>query len=211
MPTLNGSDEDSLLLATAIPLPDGDSDSDEHSINLMSFSAPYEMYHPPPASDSQAHSVSPNSADFNPIIGVSNALSTDSVTELAQGGGAPVVEDALRARAEQAESAAERLLELVEPEDDIPHPILPPSLLVGSPVSNGLSTPGKSKPPPVSVAQFPVTPKNRASIVMRQAALFQDSPAYNGRAPSLLDVLQDRSKETGWWLKRKTCKNSPHS
>ncbi|KAJ3909224.1 clasp N terminal-domain-containing protein [Lentinula edodes] len=204
MPTLNGSDEDSLLLATAIPLPDGDSDSDEHSINLMSFSAPYEIHHLPPASDSQVHSVSPNSADLNPIIGVSNALSTDSVTELAQGGGAPVVEDALRARAEQAESAAERLLELVEPEDDIPHPILPPSLLVGSPVSNGLSTPGKSKPPPVSVAQFPVTPKNRASIVMRQAALFQDSPAYNGRAPSLLDVLQDRSKETGWWLKRKT-------
>ncbi|KAJ4472277.1 clasp N terminal-domain-containing protein [Lentinula aciculospora] len=205
MPTMNDSDEDSLLLASAIPLPDGDSDS-EHSINLMSFSAPYEMFPPPPASNSQTHSVSPKSADFKAMIGVSNALSTDSVTELAQAGGAPVVEDALRARAEQAESAAERLLELVEPEDGIPHPILPPSLLVGSSVSSGLSTPGKSKPAPVSVAQalFPVTPVNRASTIMRQAALFQDSPAYNGKAPSLLDVLQDRSKETGWWLKRNT-------
>ncbi|KAJ3790562.1 clasp N terminal-domain-containing protein [Lentinula aff. detonsa] len=206
MPTLTSSDEDSLLLATAIPLPDGDSESDEHSINLMSFSAPYEIYPLPPASNSQTHSISPKSADFKPMIGVSNALSTDSVTELAQAGGAPVVEDALRARAEQAESAAERLLELVEPEDGIPHPILPPSLLVGSSNSSGLSTPGKSKPALVLLAKVPppVTPVNRASTVMRQAALFQDSPAYNGKAPSLLDVLQDRSKETNWWRKRKT-------
>ncbi|KAJ3824298.1 clasp N terminal-domain-containing protein [Lentinula raphanica] len=204
MPTLNGVDEDSLLLATAIPLPDGDSES-EHSINLMSFSAPYEMYPPPPASNSQTHSISPKSAEFKPMIGVSNALSTDSVTELAQAGGAPVVEDALKARAEQAESAAERLLELVEPEDGVPHPMLPPSLLVGSGVSSGVSTPGKSKSPPANLARIPppVTPVNRASIVMRQAALFQDSPAYNGKAPSLLDALQNRSKETGWWLKRK--------
>lgn len=192
--------EDSLLLATVIPIPDDDSDSDEHSVNLISFSAPYETYPPAPASNSQSHSISPKSADFKPMIGVSNALSTDSVTELAQAGGAPVVEDALRARAEQAESAAERLLELVEPEDGVAHHTFPASL--------GHSTPGKSKPSPIPFHQMtgPVTPVNRASAVMRQAALFQNSPAYNGKAPSLLDVLQDRSKETGWWLKRKSCK-----
>lgn len=140
--------------------------------------------------------------------GVSNALSTDSVTDLAQAGGAPVVEDALRARAEQAESAAERLLELVEPEDGIPHPTLPPSLLIGSNVTSTHTTPGKPKTATIPVTQTatPVTPANRATSVLRQAALFQDSPAYNGKTPSLLDALQDRSKETAWWLKRKARK-----
>ncbi|KAF9076427.1 clasp N terminal-domain-containing protein [Rhodocollybia butyracea] len=202
MPMLNG-DEDSLLLATVIPIPDNDSDSDEHSVNLMSFSTPYGKNPPAPASNSQTRSLSPKSTDFKPMMGVSNALSTDSVTELAQAGGAPVVEDALRARAEQAESAAERLLELVELEDGIPHPTLPPSLLVGSSVS---SSPGKPKPSPIPVGQMlaPTTPINRASVVMRQAALFQDSPAYNNKVPSLLDDLQNTSKSTGWWLKRQT-------
>ncbi|KIK65484.1 hypothetical protein GYMLUDRAFT_38957 [Collybiopsis luxurians FD-317 M1] len=204
MPALD-SGEDSLLLATTIPIPTSDSDSDDHSINLISFSAPFERYPPPPASNSQTHSLSPKSAEFKPMLGVSNALSTDSVIELAQAGGAPVVEDALRARAEQAESAAERLLELVEPEDGMPHPAFPPSLLVGSNSTTGHSTPVKSKPGSIPLAQTatPMTPANRASV-LRQAALFQDSPAHNGKTPSLLDVLQDRSKETAWWLKRKT-------
>ncbi|KAF5393903.1 hypothetical protein D9757_000210 [Collybiopsis confluens] len=208
MPTFSGDEEDSLLLATVIPIPASDSDSDDHSINLISFSAPYERYPPRPASNSQTHSPSPKSIEFKPMKGVSNALSTDSVTDLAQAGGAPVVEDALRARAEQAESAAERLLELVEPEDDMPHPTLPPSLLVGSNVNTGHTTSGKPKTTPIPVTQIatPVTPANRATSVLRQAALFQDSPVYNGRPPSLLDALQDRSKETAWWLKRKARK-----
>jgi len=203
----NGTDDDSLLLAQTIPVPEDDSDS-EDSVNLMSFSSPFEKRRPPPppASNSQTRSLSPAS-DSKPIIGISNALSTDSVTALAKAGGQPVVEDALRARAEQAESAAERLLELVEPEDGEPHPTLPPSLLVGSTGTNGHATPKVKKPLPVPIVRnpAPVTPVNRAASIMRQAAMFKDSPAYNGRPSSLVDVLQERKNETGWWLRRKTC------
>ncbi|KAF9263676.1 hypothetical protein L218DRAFT_927510 [Marasmius fiardii PR-910] len=202
---LKGTDNDSLLLAQAIPLPDDDTDS-EHSVNLLSFSSPSHRWPPPraPASNSQTQSLSPKSVDSKHMI--SNALSTDSVIDLSQVGGQPVVEDALRARAEQAESAAERLLELVEPEEDgMSHPSIPPSLLIGS-TSNGPSTPKVSKPKPnIPSPITPVTPVNRATAIMRQAALFKDSPTHNGRPPaSLLDVLQDRKHESGWWLTRKT-------
>ncbi|KAK1231726.1 suppressor of tub2 mutation [Marasmius sp. AFHP31] len=231
-------DEDSLLIAQAIPLPEEDSDTDDdHSVNLMSFGSPSQPrrqlppplhpLQPPvrgPASNSQSLG-SPRSADSKP--GFSNALSTDSVADLSQAGGQPVVEDALRARAEQAESAAERLLELVEPEEDgTGHSSIPPSLLIGSRGvttgdngnGNGLLTPKVAKPKPniglggpaqVPVS-LPVTPTNqnrRATSVMRQAAMFKDSPVpTNGRrsASSLLDVVQDRKHETGWWLTRKS-------
>ncbi|EEB95382.1 hypothetical protein MPER_05658 [Moniliophthora perniciosa FA553] len=133
-------DDDSLLLAQTIPLPEEDSDSDpEHSVNLLSFSGfspqgqARRQLPPAPASNSQTRSLSPQSVDSKVMIGVSNALSTDSVADLSQVGGQPLVEDALRARAEQAESAAERLLELVEPEEESLHQhSIPPSLLVGS-------------------------------------------------------------------------------
>jgi CLIP-associating protein 1/2 len=142
---------------------------------------------------------------------VSNALSSDSVADLA-GPGQPVVEDALRARAEQAESAAERLLELVEPEEDgAQHSTIPASLLVGS--TNGhvtmKSKNTKNKPAPISLAQAslvtPVTPMNRQAAILKQAAMFKDSPEYSRRRPSLVDVLHDRKHETGWWLKRRAC------
>jgi CLIP-associating protein 1/2 len=207
-----GSDDDSLLLAQAVPIPDDDSDSDEHSVNLMSFSAPFEMYPPitpsQPKNKSAPVSFSPNSNDSKPTAGVSNALSSGSVPDMA--GGQLVVEDALRARAEQAESAAERLLELVEPDvDGMHHSTIPASLLVGS--SNGHAVPkAKHKPIPIPIRQAhlatPVTPVNRNAAIMRTAAMFQDSPAaHNGRT-SLMDVLQDMKHETGWWLKRKSCK-----
>jgi CLIP-associating protein 1/2 len=117
-----------------------------------------------------------------------------------------IVEDALRARAEQAESAAERLLELVEPEENgNHHSTIPASLLLGSngdvtPKPYPDATPGPAKrtrtlPPPV-------TPLNRNATIFRQASLFKNSPAYNGTGPSLLDVLKDRKNETSWWLKR---------
>ncbi|KAG7097228.1 hypothetical protein E1B28_004599 [Marasmius oreades] len=202
-PDFKGMDHESLLLAQDIPLPDDDSDS-EHSVNLLSFSSPPHKWPPPqqaPASDSRTHSLSPRSVDSKPMV--SNALSTDSVIDLSQAAGQPVVEDALRARAEQAESAAERLLELVEPEEDgSSHPSIPLSLLIGS-TSSGPSTPRVSKPKSAPSA-MPVTPVNRATAIMRQAALFKDSPASNGRPISLLDVFQDRKHETGWWLTRKT-------
>ncbi|KAF5388162.1 hypothetical protein D9615_000202 [Tricholomella constricta] len=199
------NDDESLLMAQVVPIPD-DSDSEgDHSINLMSFSTPYEMYPPmtPQTKTIGNHSTSPRSNDSKPTV-VSNALSSGSIADMAD---RPVVEDALRARAEQAESAAERLLELVDPEEEgLQHSTLPPSLLVGS--SNGHTTgKPKTKPTPLPISQSraipPVTPVNRNAAIMRQAALFQDSPAHNGQASSLIDVLQGKKHETGWWLKRK--------
>ncbi|TFK76116.1 hypothetical protein BDN72DRAFT_786492 [Pluteus cervinus] len=202
-------DDDELLIAQSIPIPLSDEESDgDLSVNLLSFSAPFEMY-PPPKSTSRALSFSPRSTESKQPRPVSTTLSSDSVADL-HAATPVIVEDALRARAEQAESAAERLLELVEPEDEVlQHPIIPSSLLVGS--NNGVSaTPKvKVKPAPLSRIQnqpVPVTPVNqaRASAIMKQAAMFQDSPVYNGKvAPSLLNVLQAPRNESGWWLKRK--------
>ncbi|TFK43149.1 clasp N terminal-domain-containing protein, partial [Crucibulum laeve] len=206
-PQVTEGNEDSLLLAQTVPIPEGDSDSeDDRSVNLMSFSAPFEMFPPIlPTPSSQPQSLSPRSNGSKPTAAVSNALSSGSMSDI--GSSQPVVEDALRARAEQAESAAERLLELVEPEDeDLQHPILPASLLMGN--GNGHATPKpKSKPSPLPISRAaapPVTPlNNHAAAVMRRAAMFQDSPAYHSRSSSLMNVLQDQKHETGWWLKRK--------
>jgi CLIP-associating protein 1/2 len=205
-----GLDDDSdLLMAQKVPIPDDDSDSeDERSVNLISFAAPFEMFSPiEPGPKSQTLTLSQVS-DSRPTASVSNALSSGSVSDLASSQ-QPVVEDALRARAEQAESAAERLLELVEPEDEglNHHPTLPPSLLKTSGLAQ---TPQKVKvkltPLPVMRNKMPPVTPNRASAIMRQAALFEDSPARNGRSTSLLDALQNQKQETGWGLKRKACK-----
>ena len=189
--------DNDLLLATAVPIPE-DSDSDPESVNLMSFSTPFELYPPTPApkSPSQTCSLSPKSSDSRPTI--ARALSTPEHVQ------DEIIEDALRARAEQAESTAERLLELVEPEDSCAHhsPI-PASLLLGR---NGHATP-KPKASPTFVTRTnivpPVTPINRNASIFKQAALFKNSPASKG-SPSLMDVLKDRKNETGWWLKRMT-------
>ncbi|KAF8076175.1 clasp N terminal-domain-containing protein [Lyophyllum atratum] len=198
-------DDESLLMAQAVPIPDDDSDSEgDHSINLMSFSAPYEMYPPvTPKSRTVRNSMSPRSIDSKPTV--SNALSSGSVADMASD--RPVVEDALRARAEQAESAAERLLELVDPEEDgLHHSTIPPSLLVGSSNGHALGKP-KIKPTPLPITQNhvipPVTPVNRNAAIMRQAAMFKDSPARNGQSSTFIDILHGKKHETGWWLKRK--------
>ncbi|KAJ6599260.1 clasp N terminal-domain-containing protein [Mycena vulgaris] len=190
--------DESLLLAQTVPIPGSDSDSEsvDHSVNLMSFSAAFEKYATPArrSNNSQGHSFSPEA---------SNALSSGSLETTA---GQPVVEDALRARAEQAESAAERLLELVDPDDDsMQHSTIPSSLLVGT---NGNGVKVKVKPTPLPIRQIqtkpPVTPMNRGTSIMRQAAQFKNSPAYNGHSStSLMDVLHDQRHQTGWWLKRK--------
>lgn len=157
-------------------------------------------------SNSQDLSLSPKSVGSKPMFGVSNALSSESMLDLSNGH--PVVEDAMRARAEQAESAAERLLELVDPEEDAIISGIPSSLYNGS--ANGHATPKvKTKPSPLPLlAQMatPVTPISKATSVMRQAALFKDSPVSKNNSPSLMDVLQqDHRQEIGWWLKLKTC------
>ncbi|KAJ7283886.1 clasp N terminal-domain-containing protein [Mycena rebaudengoi] len=194
-------DDESLLLAQTVPIPGSDSDSEsmDNSINLMSFSAAFEKYARPavPKTNSQGHSFSPEA---------SNALSSGSLETTA---GQPVVEDALRARAEQAESAAERLLELVDSDDEgMQHSTIPSSLLNGSNGNGHSVMKTKVKPTPLPMGQIrtnpPVTPVNRATLIMRQAAQFKNSPAHNGHSSSsLMDVLQDQRHQTGWWLKRK--------
>lgn len=218
--------DESLLMAQAVPIPEGDSDSDdEHSMNLMSFTAAYDQF----PQQSPARSLG-----SKPTASISNALSSGSLSDMMLGSGdataqQPVVEDALRARAEQAESAAERLLELVD-ENDLQEPIAPMSLasnandgesvglgLTGlhtAPIGNGNGTVrakdrGKPAPIPLSTRSAtvpPVTPKPsanaRASAIMKQAAMFQDSPVAGKKKTSLLDALHAQRHETGWWLKR---------
>lgn len=48
----------------------------------------------------------------------------------------------------------------------------------------------------------PMTPVNQTSAVMREAALFKDSPAYDGSSPSIFELIEERKHQTGWWLKR---------
>lgn len=171
----NGVDE-SLLLAQTIPLPD-DSDS-EHDSQMMSFSAPFEKYH------------------LSIPKTMETSLSTDSTPAGVSG---PIVEDALRATAEQAESAAERLLELNEPDDESLVSPIPASLLP----SNGNDTTPKAS----NVLKqrtnepLPTTPMNKKALVYRQAASFKNSPV-NKKSVSMVDALRERKHESGWWLKR---------
>ncbi|KAF9519176.1 hypothetical protein BS47DRAFT_1388314 [Hydnum rufescens UP504] len=97
------------------------------------------------------------------------------------------VEDALRAAAEQAESSAERLNELMEPDQLHVSPI-PPSLILNS-----------------GTAHIPSTPMNRLTTrgVLKELELFQNSPAVKG-SPSVMDRLYENKHQTGWWLKRKS-------
>ncbi|KAL1706731.1 clasp N terminal-domain-containing protein [Schizophyllum commune] len=215
-PSINelfASDDQSLLLASGIPVPD-DSDS-EGSINLMTFSSPIPMEKRAkprgPKSTSQEHSLSPESSTSMLSTPIRNTLSSDSIADMVNK--PAVVEDVLSANAEQAMSAAERLLELNDSEDGMDVFPIPSSLLVGKANGNGAATPKPMKvpkqqklsPAPLSSQppRAPVTPMNRNTMILRQASLFKDSPVNGARSASLMDVLQDRRQETGWWLKRK--------
>ncbi|KDR83324.1 hypothetical protein GALMADRAFT_85351 [Galerina marginata CBS 339.88] len=202
-----GQDDDDLLMAQTVPIPEDTDSDDEGSLNLMSFSAPFEIYPPmhPVSKSNKSPTLSPVS-DRAPTGSVSNALSSGSISDLATD--QHVVEDALRARAEQAESAAERLLELVEPDDDGSTPLssIHPLLLKSTNGHGHATYKSKTKPPTLPLHRgkpVPVTPNNRASVVMRQAALFVDTPGRNDKSPSLLDVLRNQKQDNGWWLKRK--------
>jgi len=108
------------------------------------------------------------------------------------------MEDALRANAEHAESSAERLTEMLEP-DNPQASLVPPSLL-----RNGSSS-GKTTPRPA--LHPPVTPANpqKTKALLTQLALFQNSPAVK-QAPSVMDRLYENKAVSGWWLKRKSRK-----
>lgn len=220
LPNMSSLKDESLLLAATVPVPEDDDDDleDDHSINLMSFTAAYNKTNGAPPNPL---SLSPKSNASRPTV-FSNALSSGSLSDAGSGRighDQPVVEDALRARAEQAESAAERLLELVD-DDELLAPMMPTSNKVRhsnigpqhppppSAFNNGGATvreKTKTKPAPLPFSARgapPVTPKNnRANLILKQAAMFKDSPV-NKKTSSLLDVLQVQRHETGWWLKR---------
>ncbi|EIW82237.1 hypothetical protein CONPUDRAFT_143692 [Coniophora puteana RWD-64-598 SS2] len=192
-------DDEELLLATTVPVPDSDSDADDH--NLMSFSTPYKLY-PPKQQNAEPRSKRPS---FSPRSDDSRQTASNALSNGSQGKSDIAVEDALRARAEQAESTAERLLEeLSDPEKDSGnHPTIPSSLLLGSThqtpkAAKNAGSVFRSLGPP------PVTPVNRNASIFRQAAAFQNSPAApaNNGADSLLKPLQDQSHMSSWWLKR---------
>ena len=191
------SDEDQLM---RMPGPGSETSSDD-SIPI-NFSTPFQI-----SQSKQAHD---------------GVVLTPSTTPLRVPG--PVVEDALRARAEQAESAAERLLEELAEPDDQPPPF-PPSLLPSTSASPPTTPNGKSYTKAIggprnvnatnaisagttivgTTVQPPATPAHdRRAAVLRQAALFQDSPPYKGAssAPSIVDMLKENRHESGWWLKR---------
>lgn len=184
-------DDEPLLLAINIPVPD--SDSEDESIDLISFSTPYKIF--PPATQP---SLSPRSAVSTPNT-ASSALSDTSSGK--PNDGTPV-EDALRACAEQAQSAAERLSELNDPEEDSKSSAIPSSLLLGS----GGNTQNPEPPTIPAIKKTPappVTPASRNASIFRQAAMFKNSPVDgNKTAEPLIKPLQDQSHENGWWLKR---------
>jgi len=102
-----------------------------------------------------------------------------------------VVEDALRARAEQAVSAADRLLELVVDEDDATHisPI-PQSLLPGNgpavrpaPVLKSVSTPSVNAPP------RSVTPPTNGESQVKRRVPKRDSDWWRLRTSSMSTCL----------------------
>ncbi|KAG8929562.1 suppressor of tub2 mutation [Tulasnella sp. 418] len=111
-----------------------------------------------------------------------------------------VIHDAYRAQAQQAESAAAQLLEMVD--EDMPPAIdiMQPDV---APVSNG-------KPEPVSAVkvaevlkQKPVTPKPKSWALMKEVNAFENSPAPE-RSPSLAKALFEKNDKTGvWWRTRR--------
>jgi CLIP-associating protein 1/2 len=211
-------DDQSLLLASSVPIPeddysgmDMDMDETQQSIDITASG----MGNPlvlststrprsnsnslSNGSNTQAFSFSPKS-DMSFLPAQSNSLSSRS-----RGSSGPVVEDALRARAEQAESAAERLLELVDPEEQgqfttvnrngnghVANGGSPKSgkILLRKPVGGFAPAPSRQ----------PVTPARTS--VLRQAAQFQDTPNMKRGTSSMMDALKDHQNQSGWWLKR---------
>lgn len=144
-------DSDSLLHAAAVPIPD---DDDDESMNLISFSTPFEKYGP---------TVTPPSA-------VPSTIANDLKEP----------EESLLAKAMQATSAASQL------EDE-------------------LAITGKDDPSPYPAELLAKnqsqTPLNRK--IMREAALFQDSPQVT-KTPTILDQLFEQGHENGSWVHKRS-------
>ena len=189
-----------LLTAVAIPLPDDvDSDMDMDGSNPVSFSSPYEKFPPKPQykPKSRTDSQSPTSNGHQPGLDPPTEPEFPSAS-LTQ----PVVEDALRARAEQAQSAAERLLELVEPEGAAQPPA---SLLLNNATASHAAK--VQIPSLMALKRPPTTPVSQSAAIRKQAAAFRDSPAQQGATSLMTDMLRPTTARADgvWWRKRMAC------
>ena len=115
-------EDESLLVATTVPIPDDDSDFEDDDMNLnpITFSSPFEMFPPKKTKSSPATPSFTASSMDEPKHQMLHRMSSSSFLTHSPPATTPqpIVEDAMRARAEQAASAADRLLELVDQDLD---------------------------------------------------------------------------------------------
>jgi len=115
-------DDESLLVATTVPIPEGDSDfeDDDMNANPITFSSPFERFPPTKTKSSPATPSFTTSSMDEPKHQMLHSMSSSSFSTHSPPATTPqpIVEDAMRARAEQAASAADRLLELVDQDVD---------------------------------------------------------------------------------------------
>ena len=115
-------DDESLLVATTVPIPEDDSDFEDDGMNAnpITFSSPFEMFPPAKTKSSPVTPSFTTSSMDEPKHQMLYSMSSSSFSTHSPPATTPqpIVEDAMRARAEQAASAADRLLELVDQEFD---------------------------------------------------------------------------------------------
>ena len=194
--------DNSLLMAMENPLPPDSDLSDDEAAIEATMRLPT-VCQQAPAVPAPSHPQSPPRSQSSiptlfPSDSVSQTANTQVRTFSPHSPTHDVMEDALRANAEQAESSAERLTEMLEPD----HPqtsLVPPSLLRHS-SSSGKSTPRPALRPPVT----PANPQ-KTKTLLAQLALFQNSPAVK-RTPNVMDRLYENKAVSGWWLKRRSRK-----
>jgi len=115
-------DDESLLVATTVPIPEDDSDFEDDNMNAnpITFSSPFERFPPPKTKSSPATPSFTTSSVDEPKHQMLHSMSSGSFSTHSPPATTPqpIIEDAMRARAEQAASAADRLLELVDQDVD---------------------------------------------------------------------------------------------
>ena len=115
-------EDDSLLVATTVPIPEDDSDfeDDDMNVNPITFSSPFEIFPPPKERSSPVTPSFTTSSMDEPKHQMLHSMSSSSFSTHSPPATTPqpIVEDAMRARAEQAASAADRLMELVDQDLD---------------------------------------------------------------------------------------------
>lgn len=211
--------DDSLIMAIQNPLPD-DSDDDDDALIEATMRLPtirgvmtHPVATPRPTTKARAAVSSPNGAQSPPRSqsSIRTLFPGDSISQTAKTTSRnfsphspthDVIEDAIRANAEQAESSAERLTELMEPDNSYPSTPSGVGPSAAAPPPPATSTVLKAPARPAVAPSTPVPQKGKG--ILSHLALFQNSPAVKG-TPSVMDRLYENKAMSGWWLKRKTC------